>query len=147
MSNISEYLILQIYTVESISLTMGNARRPGNMLVYKSFDGVIYTPWIYRVSLEVSCVLMYGTTHSTTPSNIDGAICYKYAKAEADAREEVVSLMQIANDTHQTNSTHYNTQNTCFIKVILYIYICVCVCVVYVCVDTHVIHARLCMYV
>jgi len=50
---------LQIYQVAYVVVKAANAPRPGNWILEKSVDGVIYTPWQYFAITDDDCEKIY----------------------------------------------------------------------------------------
>ena len=83
-------MVFQAFEVEQIFLEMGDSKRPEEISVLKSADGITFTPWAYRVTDENECTETYEVPVSPTPRDLDSAICQSYALSTADSKFEQV---------------------------------------------------------
>ena len=79
----------QEFDLQSLTLTMDDSKRPGDILLLKSNDGVSYQPWVYRVTSEDSCKAIFKMPILYTPESLDSVVCLGFGKAAAPRYEEV----------------------------------------------------------
>ena len=72
---------------------MDDSKRPGNILLLKSYDGVSYEPWVYRVTSEYSCRTTFNTRILYSPRNQDSILCLGFSKMAAPRYEKVSTTL------------------------------------------------------
>ena len=85
------FVFLQAYLVETIRIQMGDSVRPQQMGVFKSTDGIAFTPWEYKVSLNSQCSAEFSVPSSTSVSQASSVLCTQYS-INNQPRNEVVRL-------------------------------------------------------
>ncbi|XP_070542660.1 laminin subunit alpha-like isoform X2 [Ptychodera flava] len=81
----------QDYYIESISITMGDSKRPGQLGVFKSNDGKTFSQWMYVVSASTECQDEFGVDPNLNVIDFNSIICKTYTSVTART-EEVISF-------------------------------------------------------
>ncbi|XP_077988585.1 laminin subunit alpha-2-like [Glandiceps talaboti] len=82
----------QNYYVESISLSMGDSARPGQMGVFKSQDGLNFIPWMYQVSTIPECQSEFQVEFNLDVTSVTSVLCQTYG-SPALPKNEMVSFI------------------------------------------------------
>ena len=78
--------------MRQIKLQMADSKRPGFIIIYKSMDGVEFTPWIYRMSSPDDCRLLYGLPTLSAPIDLNSVVCQAYSTGMLRKNEMVSRL-------------------------------------------------------
>ncbi|XP_041363873.1 laminin subunit alpha-2-like [Gigantopelta aegis] len=109
----------QVFNVESMSLMMGDAKRPNQMVVYKSTTseegGGSYRPWVYRVTWDNECQTKFSHAVGDMPTSTTASICTRYNNPTATGLETVTFDFK-----HVTESALREWKTARFIKIELY---------------------------
>ena len=70
---------------------MADSKRPNHISLYKSLDGLTWTPISYRVTIETECLDKFGVMLSSQPSDDTGYVCTSYGQPMSN-RDETVCI-------------------------------------------------------
>ena len=82
----------QVFNVETMRLMMGDAKRPSQMVVYKSTTSDAsagYRPWVYRVTAVSECQTKFSQPYGDMPTSSTGSTCTRYTNPMATGLETV----------------------------------------------------------
>ena len=82
-------VICQVHSVERVTLQLGNAKRPGRLVLAVSDDGVAYRPWMIRVSDASDCISLHDVPVMTSPVDPTSVVCVEFVTPAVQNFERV----------------------------------------------------------
>ncbi|XP_038072771.1 laminin subunit alpha-like [Patiria miniata] len=79
------------YKIETIQIQMGDSVRPNQMAVFKSVDGISFTPWQYKVSSSGQCMTEFAVPLTTSVTQDSSVLCTVYS-ISSQPRNEVITF-------------------------------------------------------
>ncbi|XP_033120753.1 laminin subunit alpha-1-like [Anneissia japonica] len=99
--------LLESYLVEYVSIQMGDSARPGSMTLLRSSDGISYSVWEYKVTVNSDCLSDYNVDVKSIVDSDTTVLCSTYGRTEQQQYETIQFTMPVPEEFIEWRRAQY----------------------------------------